>query len=1616
MRKFHFTSPIVTNSTDSKKKKQRVHFANPSKKMRFSAVLCLLLLIVEVFGGEAGCALTSRSCFYRRAGVTFGDAVYDMAESREVSATGDSLNSLCSRENWAHYDNCRADCPLKLEITAPAQHRQSVCLEGSLLDPFVAESHISADHPLLNKEMPLFLPGNGSYDTAQGCNVADYYHGSAVGKMAFLLRGSCLFPQKLLTAKAFGAIATVMMNIAPAPALELQRAEIIGYSNGTEGLPTGMMSQHSGLAILQALIQGVHLTAKYTLNCPAVGAVIETPVASVHDGGCPHPALVGKCLHMKNAVDRLCSTCQMRFFSVSMWGRNNKICLWPSTLLPRKAANLLWEQMTLPAERLPVTYLYGEEVDAGCSLGHYKGVSGRIVFMTFPIACIPVNAVMYAQAQGAKAVIFMTPISESATQPIEGLSQHITIPVHAIQPEHWKRVDNAFKINGKVRKGTAVNMTALDIVISAEVGDVADRVVEDTAAPVVEEAVVEEVPESSGLRFTVGVVLPACAGVVLFCACAWVVRKQVRASSLDSAENDRGIPLGAASTALSLSLLLLVSVVAFTLAFVAGEDAKNSAVLDGEEASAENYQSALANVRLIAAQMRLSVLGQVAAGMNQMLDEGEHMASSVGSIYFDADATWDSLLPKYNLFVKMLMRAPLWRPAVIVDGGFHFASRTRSSLTDPDPAQRNNGSAHGMALMMHDPARGVLYPITVIEDSMVNRGLYHNRLGTEYGDPIAFTEDVPDGAFRWHLSRKTAIQETDVTSIYPQPLSVYTPIYNERREYLGCVQADLQLSSIASVVTNALSVVENATAVVFESDTDYVVSTNAFSENFPYMHYFIGANVRAYQLYKMNEIPAIQLVSLHHALKRRAAGDDFSANINAARFYRAPAHGNEVMNIAVDVNSSVTDASQLEFKAEMRGECTARSCYVPDADGLAMRFYGDNVLNIYKNLTLDTAEVAATRVGPSTAAWRSTLTQYNHSMAVPGTAGVLPSERCVFFPRLAAGMPEKCSLKRPFVEESYTVHIRFRPAHAVAVDDRTQVLFSSSWGGNSLLRIYASGFVTVEVASYGCRTAEPIVPMQGGVWQTLTATTDRLARTCSVYINGVHVSTGRLSDPAGKGLYTGISTTDPYVVGQRFVGDVSAVRAWEMPLEEQEIKGLHASGAKVEMERHVTSREWLVDVRRFVRNSTTSSVLDWRLAVMIPEGDIMRDIHNNNALTRHRLSVRTENLETRLRQRSYETILIVVALVLTSVLVFLMFNDALTKPFSRIAAVMTEAAVMHIDEVPDMSSVLREMNSIHRAMVLMTKNLKVYRAYMPQSVLADTTDDGGGTVVVKASAILSVSSRVSSAIEGSRDRGASSSANLHEVAAAVRNGMALSVSKRRVSFTLINICDWHPKVRELGDSNIIDFHSRTLHLVLACFTAAKGISDVFSGDRFLCAFNGPKALSSHRMAACCAALQVQTQLETELGLRTSSSVVTGEGRVGNLGCDEMKKYSYVMPALSWCHALERYARSLDAGVLCDDWVAQDAVSDFTLRKVGNVRFTKRSQNPILVHVVVARKGSAEDNEWMYQLEAAAQANPYSEWNKFVDFVREGNFQVCQKTSSLSKSSHLFHWKGSPEDN
>lgn len=259
-------------------------------------------------------------------------------------------------------------------------------------------------------------------------------------------------------------------------------------------------------------------------------------------------------------------------------------------------------------------------------------------------------------------------------------------------------------------------------------------------------------------------------------------------------------------------------------------------------------------------------------------------------------------------------------------------------------------------------------------------------------------------------------------------------------------------------------------------------------------------------------------------------------------------------------------------------------------------------------------------------------------------------------------------------------------------------------------------------------------------------------------------------------------------------------------------------------------------------------------------------------------------------------------------------------------------------------------------------------------------------------------------------------------AANVNKALKSGVAKKKMTFLSSGFKGWHVHFHKAHDSDMLAAHTALLRSMLEIVNKNKGVPDVFCGDRLLVSFNAVKPLATHKVASCHAALALldlsdkcrasgYEALTDEPAKKhgkaaattlpeVSIGVASGEAKVGNMGCEGMKKYSFISVVLTFAWALERYDNMLGGGCLIDKTVHADVKDSFQLRELGSILMKKRSARPVEVHQLVGKKEASED-EWMYQLEEQNNAvNEFSHWKAAFKAVAEQ--QWTDAGAALSK--------------
>eukprot|EP00760_Papus_ankaliazontas_P034192 PhM_4_TR7033/c0_g1_i1/m.46109 len=159
----------------------------------------------------------------------------------------------------------------------------------------------------------------------------------------------------------------------------------------------------------------------------------------------------------------------------------------------------------------------------------------------------------------------------------------------------------------------------------------------------------------------------------------------------------------------------------------------------------------------------------------------------------------------------------------------------------------------------------------------------------------------------------------------------------------------------------------------------------------------------------------------------------------------------------------------------------------------------------------------------------------------------------------------------------------------------------------------------------------------------------------------------------------------------------------------------------------------------------------------------------------------------------------------------------------------------------------------------------------------------------------------------------------------------------------------------------------------------RGTPDVFLGDRFLATWNTVTHATTHRTMACQAVHHVMHTTLPELCATTSGrnspiekmqltcAVASSEARSGNMGCDGMKKFTYVGACASLVHILERLNKRYDTHVLVHGCVQDEATRAFRFRLLDEAMVPRLDEKaPYRVFELLGAR-DASDKEWMYQL-------------------------------------------------
>ena len=314
-------------------------------------------------------------------------------------------------------------------------------------------------------------------------------------------------------------------------------------------------------------------------------------------------------------------------------------------------------------------------------------------------------------------------------------------------------------------------------------------------------------------------------------------------------------------------------------------------------------------------------------------------------------------------------------------------------------------------------------------------------------------------------------------------------------------------------------------------------------------------------------------------------------------------------------------------------------------------------------------------------------------------------------------------------------------------------------------------------------------------------------------------------------------------------------------------------------------------------------------------------------------------------------------------------QDKMQRTVDTVAHIAHLLAGYDVDTVAEVLDMRRAELSeeMHTTLKTLEQNLRAYRPYLPASCLpfagSDATDK-----------------------ESSSGKG-SSSTDSSSLSRSVSAPLALGalanpvdvLSGKRATALVVN------SKGTLEDMAAFPAHFATvLVTVLQETNSRRGLVDVFLGDRIFASFNTCRPCCTHPVAATGAAKAAFPLLHD-----VNMGIATGHALCGDVGCQDLRRFSVLgrLPLLS--NAMERAGRALGCHIVCNNDTKVDAVHEHEMCLLPRLlRLVKVSaaQEDTFVDVVTATalfsvtptvKGEkVREEEWMYQLADSQQADAH----------------------------------------
>ena len=328
----------------------------------------------------------------------------------------------------------------------------------------------------------------------------------------------------------------------------------------------------------------------------------------------------------------------------------------------------------------------------------------------------------------------------------------------------------------------------------------------------------------------------------------------------------------------------------------------------------------------------------------------------------------------------------------------------------------------------------------------------------------------------------------------------------------------------------------------------------------------------------------------------------------------------------------------------------------------------------------------------------------------------------------------------------------------------------------------------------------------------------------------------------------------------------------------------------------------------------------------------------------------------------------------------------------HIGAMRTEVAQDALREYDNRTVAVAEMRSVFSGMLITTKQLQEYKAFMPQSVLysSGAEESDGGSSDLRST--LSLSRAGGSGGSLRRVHSGTKGSNGCAVYAKQKTDSGNLTRRKRVTAVYCNLRGFLAALH--SGSEVLAVHTAYVEEVVQHTRALRGVVDDLSGDRMSLSFNTVSVCGGHELKGALLAMHVRAMKDAVAGmLDVSVAVCAAPAMVGNVGCAALKKYSIFGTVLGDVRSLLAAGKAWSIAALCNDAVAKQAATSVVMRHVAPALVDGRK---MLASEMVQEVGAQPAEEWMYQVAHAESANPHAVNNAVVEHLYRNSIGEARK--------------------